>query len=150
MNSLALPGIQPELPAALGPAIAPSLPQCHGNGDRGQQPAPEQGASDKTSGKLFVFSRLPPPQWGDWIFPPLPHWGGLDLNSNSSGCACLGSGVVPPLGVVEKEVAVLIDLVRRRRCAVGAVVRRVVDDEVPGAVEEEAGPAAVRGCGSRS
>ena len=51
-----------------------------------------------------------------------PHWGGLDLNSNSSGCACLGSGVVPPPGVVEKEVAVL-----------------VVDDEVPGAVEEEAG-----------
>jgi len=58
----------------------------------------------------------------------------LDLNSNNSGCACQGSGVVPPLGVVEKEVAVLIVLVRRYRCAVGAVVRRVVDDEVPGAV----------------
>ena len=40
--------------------------------------------------------------------------------------------------------AVLIVLVRRHRCAVGAVVRRVVDDEVPGAVEEEVGPAAVR------
>ena len=40
--------------------------------------------------------------------------------------------------------AVLIALVRRHRCAVGAVVRRVVDDEVPGAVKEEAGPAAVR------
>ena len=40
--------------------------------------------------------------------------------------------VVPPLGVVEKEVAVLIVLVRRHRCAVGAAVRRAVDDEVPG------------------
>jgi len=48
----------------------------------------------------------------------------------------------PPLGVVEKEVAVLVVLVRRHRCAVGAAVRRAVDDEVPGAVEEEAGPAA--------
>ena len=28
--------------------------------------------------------------------------------------------------------AVLIVLVRRNRCAIGAVVRRVVDDEVPG------------------
>ena len=46
--------------------------------------------------------------------------------------------------MVEKEVAVLIVLVRRHRRAVGAAVRRVVDDEVPGAVEEEAGPAAVR------
>jgi len=46
--------------------------------------------------------------------------------------------------VVEEEVAVLIVLVRRHRRAVGAVVRRAVDDEVPGAVEEEAGPAAVR------
>jgi len=67
-----------------------------------------------------------------------------DLNSSNSGCACLGSGLVSPLGVVEKEVAVLVVLVRRHRCAVGAVVRRVVDDEVPDAVEEEAGPAAVR------
>jgi len=41
-------------------------------------------------------------------------------------------------------VAVLFALVRRHRCAVGAVVRRVVDDEVPGAVEEEAGQAAMR------
>ena len=70
--------------------------------------------------------------------------GGLNLNSSNSGCACLGSGVVPPLGLVEKEVAVLIVLVRRYRCAVGAVVHRVVDDEVLGAVEEEAGLAAVR------
>ena len=36
--------------------------------------------------------------------------------------------------------AVLIVLVR----AVGAAVRRAVDDEAPGAVEEETGPAAVR------
>ena len=31
--------------------------------------------------------------------------------------------------MVEKEVAVLVVLVRRNRCAVGAAVRRVVDDE---------------------
>ena len=60
------------------------------------------------------------------------------------GCARLGSGVAPLLGVVKEEVAVLIALVRRHRRAVGAAVRRAVDDEVPGAVEEEAGPAAVR------
>jgi len=41
-------------------------------------------------------------------------------------------------------VAVPIALVRRHRRAVGAAVRRAVDDEAPGAVEEEAGPAAVR------
>ena len=47
--------------------------------------------------------------------PPPPPVGGVDLNSSYSGCACLGSGVVPQLGVVEKEVAVLIALVRRHR-----------------------------------
>ena len=40
--------------------------------------------------------------------------------------------------------AVLIVLVCRHRRAVGAAVRRVVDDEVPGAAVEETGPAAVR------
>ena len=55
-----------------------------------------------------------------------------DLNSSNSGCARLGSEVAPPLGVVIEEVAVLIVLVR------------AVDDEAPGAVEKEAGPAAVR------
>ena len=40
--------------------------------------------------------------------------------------------------------AVLIALVRQHRRAVGAAVRRAVGDEAPGAVEEEAGPAAVR------
>ena len=50
------------------------------------------------------------------VFAPPPQWGGLDLNSSNSGCARLGSGEVPPLGVVEKEVAVLIVLVRRHRC----------------------------------
>jgi len=79
---------------------------------------------------------------GARIYPPLS--GGLDLNSSNSGCARLGSGVAPPLGVVEKKVAVLIVLdVRRHRRVVCAAVRRAVDDEVPGAVEEEAGPAAV-------
>jgi len=46
--------------------------------------------------------------------------------------------------VVNEEVAVLIALVRRHCRAVGAAVRRAVDDEVPGAVEEEMGPAVVR------
>jgi len=46
--------------------------------------------------------------------------------------------------VVKEEEAVLIALVRRHRRAVGAVVRRAVNDEAPGAVEEETGPAAVR------
>jgi len=39
--------------------------------------------------------------------------------------------------VVIEEVAVLIVLVRRHRRAVGTAVRQAVDDEVPGAVEEE-------------
>jgi len=30
---------------------------------------------------------------------PPPQWGGLDLDSRSSGCARLGGGVGPPLGV---------------------------------------------------
>ena len=60
----------------------------------------------------------------------------MDLNSSNSGCARLGSGVAPPLGVVKGEVAVLIALVRRHRHAVGAAVRRAVDNEVPGAVED--------------
>ena len=64
----------------------------------------------------------------------------MDLNSSNSGCARLGSGVAPLLGVVIEDVAVLIVLVRRHRRAVGTAVRRAVDDEVPGAVEEEAGP----------
>jgi len=46
--------------------------------------------------------------------------------------------------VVKEEVAVLIALVRRHRRAVGAAVRRAVDDEVLGAVGEEAGPVAAR------
>jgi len=46
--------------------------------------------------------------------------------------------------VVKEEEAVLIALVRRNYCAVGPAVRRAMDDEVPGAVEEEAGPDAVR------
>ena len=73
-----------------------------------------------------------------------PSVGGLDLNSSNRGCARLGSEVAPILGVVIEEVAVLIVLVRRHRRAVGAAVRRAVGGEVPGAVEEETGPAAMR------
>ena len=43
-----------------------------------------------------------------------------------------------------EEVIVLVVLVRRHRRAVGAAVRWAMDDEVPGAVEKETGPAAVR------
>ena len=67
----------------------------------------------------------------------------MDLDSRNSGCARLGGEVGPPLGVVVEEVAVLVALVRRHRHAVRAAVRRAVDDEVPGAIEEETGPAAV-------
>jgi hypothetical protein len=45
--------------------------------------------------------------------------------------------------VVKEEVVVLVVLVRRHRHAVGIAVRRAVGDEVPGAVEEETGPATV-------
>ena len=62
--------------------------------------------------------------------------GGLDLDSRNRGCARLGGEVGPPLGVVIEEVAVLVTLVRRHRHAVRAAVRRAVDDEVPGAIEE--------------
>ena len=41
--------------------------------------------------------------------------------------------------MVKEEVAVLIVLVSRHPRAVGAAVRRAVDDEVTGAVLEEAG-----------
>ena len=75
--------------------------------------------------------------------PPPPSVGGLDLNSSNSGCARLGNGVAPHLGVVKEEEAALVVLVRRHRRAVGAAVRRAVDDEVPGAVKEM-GPAALR------
>jgi len=43
----------------------------------------------------------------------------------------------------------LVVLVCRHCHAVGAVVRRAVGDEVPAAVEEETGPAAVRNVSPR-
>ena len=46
--------------------------------------------------------------------------------------------------MVVEEAAVLVVLVRRHRHAVRAAVRRAVDDEVPSAIEEEKGPAAMR------
>jgi len=52
--------------------------------------------------------------------------------------------VPPPFRVVKEEVVVLVVLVRWHYRAVGAAVRRAVGDEVPGAVEEKSGPAAVR------
>ena len=39
--------------------------------------------------------------------------------------------------MVQEEVVVVVVLVRRHRRAVGTTVRRAVDNEVPGAVEEE-------------
>ena len=41
--------------------------------------------------------------------------------------------------MVKEEVDILVALVRRGCCAVGAVVRRAVENEVPGAVEEGLG-----------
>ena len=81
MHSSASPGIPPEPPAAHGPAIVPGLPQRHGNGGRGQQPAPPQGASDKTSGSISIampssaspgISPEPPAAHGPAIVPGLP------------------------------------------------------------------------------
>ena len=73
---------------------------------------------------------------------PPPQWGGLDLGSDNSGCVRLGGSKVPsPPGVVKEEVVVVVVLVCRHRRAVGTAARRAVDDEVPGAVEEETGPA---------
>ena len=46
------------------------------------------------------------PEWRFFRAPP-PSVGVLDLDSRSSGCARLGGGVGPPLGVVVEEVAVL-------------------------------------------
>ena len=66
------------------------------------------------------------------------------LNSGNRGCTRLGGEVALPIGVIKEEVTVLVVLVRRHCCAVGAAVRQAVDEEAPGAVEEEMGPAAVR------
>ena len=79
---------------------------------------------------------VPPPQWG---IGSKQHTG-----SSNRGCARLGGAVAPPLGVVKEKVTVLVVLVRRHCYAVGAALRRAVDDEVPSAVEKKAGPAAVR------
>ena len=46
--------------------------------------------------------------------------------------------------MVKEVVVVGVVLVRRHRRVVGTTVRRAVDDEVPGAVEEEPGPSTVR------
>ena len=48
----------------------------------------------------------------------------------------------PPLGAVKEEVAVLVVLVRRHCCAVGAAVRRAL--WMMSAVEKKTGPATVR------
>ena len=81
------------------------------------------------------------------LLPPPPVGGlGSKQNTGSSnrGCARLGGAVAPPLGVVKEKVTVLVVLVRRHCCAVGAALRRAVDDEVPSAVGEKTGLAAVR------
>jgi len=49
------------------------------------------------------------------------------LNSGNKGFARLGGEVAFSLGVFKEEVAVLVALVRRNCCAVGAAVRRAVD-----------------------
>jgi len=72
MPPSASPGISPEPPAAHGPAVVPGLPQRHGNGGRGQQPAPPQGASDKTSGSIS-FPVPPSASTGISPEPPAVH-----------------------------------------------------------------------------
>ena len=65
----------------------------------------------------------------------------MDLNSSDRSCARLGSEEA--LSEWLKIRGRSIVLVHRHRRAVGAAVRRAVDDEVPGTAEEETGPAAV-------
>ena len=88
--------------------------------------------SEHSTGQAAALLFHAPPQWG------------IGSRQQKQRCARLGGEVVSPLGVVVEEVAVLIILVRRHRRAVRAAVRRAVDDEVPGAIKEETGPAAVR------
>jgi len=89
---------------------------------------------------VFLLAPPPPPP------PPPPLSGGVGKNSSSRGCVGLGGEVDLPPGVVKEEVAVLVVLVCLHCRAVGAAVRRAVDDEVLGAFafEEETGPTAVR------
>jgi len=47
----------------------PGLPQRHGNGGRGQQPAPPEGASKKTSGSISISM---PPSASPGISPEPP------------------------------------------------------------------------------
>ena len=46
--------------------------------------------------------------------------------------------------MVKEKVAILVVLVHRHRRTAGAAVRWAIGDKIPGAVEEETGPAAVR------
>ena len=63
--------------------------------------------------------------WGVFVFtPPPPQWGGVDLDSRNSGCARLGGGVGPPLGVVVEEVAVLVVFVESEALFVVVLPRR--------------------------
>ena len=78
------------------------------------------------------------------LAPSLPSVRGSDLSSFNRSCARRGGEVAPPLGVIKEEVVVPVVIARWHCRAVGAVVRRAVADEVPGAVEEEKGPTAVR------
>ena len=50
----------------------------------------------------------------------------MDLNSGTGGCVRPGGEVAPPLGVVKEEVTVLVVLVRRHCCALGASVTAAV------------------------
>ena len=94
-----------------------------------------------TSGFLFLICLIK-------VFSYAPPVGGIGsikyTGSSNRGCARLGGAVAPPLGVVKEKVTVLVVLVRRHCCAVGAALRRAVDGQVPSAVEKKTGPAAVR------
>ena len=58
------------------------------------------------------------------------------LNSDNRGCACLGGEVVIPLGgwLKKKKPSLSSSSIRRYCCAVGAAVRRAVNNVVAGAV----------------
>ena len=77
------------------PRIVPGLPQCHGTGSRGQQPAPPQGASDKTRGSISTsmpssaspgIPPEPPAAYGPAIVPAAGASTGLEA-AGAAGAA---------------------------------------------------------------
>ena len=105
--------------------------RCDPPGTSGGFWGPPGAAAIFESWRFFIIVILELEESLRWIYPR--------SNSSNGGCARLGGEVALPLGVDKGEMAVLVVLIRQHCCTAGAAVRRAVGDEVPGAVEEEAG-----------